>query len=783
MTIERFRQHSSHWGAFSACMRDGRLELKPFDQDPDPSPLLANIPAAIDHPARLKKPLVRRGWLQDGPGPDARRGSEGYVAMEWNEALDLAASELRRLGAGPDHGEGGPLPGAHVFGGSYGWSSAGRFHHAQSQVHRFLNTAFGGYVRSVDTYSTGAGSVILSLVWGNSSVLTRDHPYWSELRDDTELLISFGGLPLRNLAVSSGGNSQHVARSVIAAAAERGCEFVSISPLADDMADVANLTRLAPRPATDTALMLGMANRLHTTGRVDRAYLKRYTTGYDRFEAYLTGEEDGIAKTPEWAAAICGVPAEAIADLADRAAAKRTLISVTYSLQRSENGEQPVWMGLTLAAMLGQGGLPGAGFCYGFGSIGNIGKDKLAVPLPTLPQGRNGVDDFIPVARISELLLNPGKSYTYKGETRTYADIRLVYWAGGNPFHHHQDLSKLRAAFARPETIIMHDSVATASTRHADIVFPATITAEREDIGASGNDPFLFAMEPLVERRGDETSGPRDDYDIFCSLAERLGCAPAFSEGRDAVEWMREMYEPTRTALVERGMEAPDFDTFRQGGIVALPLREEEGIIRRFHRDPVAHPLPTPSGRIEIWSDVVAKAGLPGHPAWLPPREWLGADLAAKHPFQLVANQPARRLHSQLDFGDTSMSGKTAGREPARLNPQDAAGLGVADGDVIRLWNDRGSVLAAAEVSDAIAPGIVQLSTGAWYAPVELPGAGLTCVNGNPNAVTSDGGASSLSQGCAGQLALVSVEKWTGDVPPAVPHAAFATTDGLLRSR
>ncbi|MBO0906247.1 molybdopterin-dependent oxidoreductase [Jiella sonneratiae] len=775
--MTRFRQHSSHWGAFTARMRDGRLELKPFDRDPDPSPLLANLAAAIDHPARLRRPLVRRGWLDDGPGPDPRRGSDGYVEMDWDGALALTAAELRRLGAGPDLPQAGALPGAQVFGGSYGWASAGRFHHAQSQVHRFLNTVFGGYVGSVDTYSTGAGSVILSLVWGPSPVLTRDHPTWRELKDETELLIAFGGLPLRNLAISPGGNSEHAARSVLEAAARRGCQFVSISPLADDVADIGDPTRLAPRPATDTALMLGMAHRLHATGRVNRAYLDRYTTGYERFEAYLTGAADGVAKTPEWAASICGISAKDIAGLADRAASRRTLVTVSYALQRAENGEQPVWMALTLSAMLGQGHLPGAGFCYGLGSIGNIGKDKLDVPLPTFPQGRNRVADFIPVARISDLLLKPGEAYTYKGETRHYADIRLVYWAGGNPFHHHQDLAKLRAAFARPDTIVMHESVATASTRHADIVFPATITAEREDVGAAANEPFLFAMEPLVERPETAGCGPRDDYDLFCALADRLGCGPAFSEGRSAGEWLAAMYEPTRAALAARGLAAPDYEAFREGGVLALPLRDEEGAIRRFHRDPAANPLQTPSGRIELWSDVVAAAGLPGHPAWLPPREWLGAPQAARHPFQLVANQPANRLHSQLDFGATSMAGKTAGREPARLNPADAARLEIAAGDVIRLWNDRGGVLAAAAVSAAIAPGVVQLATGAWYAPVDLPGVGPTCVNGNPNAVTADIGASPLSQGCAGQLSLVSIEKWRGAVPPVVPHAAFAAAE------
>lgn len=761
----RFRQHSSHWGTFRARTTAGKLELDPFADDPEPSALLANLPASLTHPARLRRPLLRRGWLEDGPGPDHRRGKDSYVEVDWETALDLAAKELRRLGAGPDLPETGPLPGAQVFGGSYGWASAGRFHHAQSQLHRFLNCAFGGYVGSVNSYSSAAGEVILSLVWGSPLKLTRDHPYLEELATDTELLLAFGGLPLRNTAISPGGISQHVAGQALSAAADRGCRFVSISPLADDFADLPGLTRLAPRPGTDVALMLGMAHHLYSTGQVNRAYLDRYTRGYDRFLPYLTGASDGVAKTPDWAAAICEVPAEEIAALADLAAGRRTLINVTFSLQRAENGEQPVWMALTLAAMLGQGDLPGAGFCYGLGSIGNIGKPALTVPLPTLPQGRNRVGDFIPVARIAELLLHPGKAYTYRGETRRYADIRLVYWAGGNPFHHHQDLTRLSAAFARPDTIILHDSMGTASAAHADIIFPATITAEREDIGAGGNDPYLVAMEPLAAPYGEA----RDDHAILSDLAHRLGVAAPFTEGLDAAGWLRRLYAPTQQALAAQGLEAPEYDAFRQGMVLPLPLRPGAGEIRRFHLDPEGAPLATPSGRIEIHSEQVAAAGLPGHPVWQPPVEWLGAALARRHPFQLVANQPAGRLHSQLDFGATSMAAKQQGREVARLNPQDAARLGIAAGDTIRLWNDRGGVLAVAAPSAAVRPGVIQLATGSWYAPVDLPGLGPHCVNGNPNAVTSDIGASGLSQGSAGQLALVSVERLP-DAPPVVPH-------------
>lgn len=773
-----YRQHSSHWGAFRARIADGgSIEIQPFAQDPAPSALLGNIPVALSHPARLRRPLVRRGWLEDGPGPDPRRGHDSYVELDWDTALDLTARELRRLGAAPDLPAQGPLPGARVFGGSYGWASAGRFHHAQSQLHRFLNNAFGGYVGSVDTYSSAAGSVILSMVWGDAMKLNRDHPYLDELATDTELLIAFGGVPLRNTAVSGGGNSQHSTGQALRQAAARGAGFVSVSPIADDMTALPGMDWLPARPGTDTALMLGMAFHLEASGQVNHAWLRRHTTGYERFLPYLTGVSDGIPKTPDWAAEICGIAAGKIRDLADRAARSRTLINVTYSLQRAENGEQPVWMALTLAAMLGQGHLPGAGFCYGLGSIGNIGKLPLDVPLPTLPQGQNRVADFIPCARIAELLLKPGQSYTYKGEIRRYADIRLVYWAGGNPFHHHQDLARLAEAFARPDTIILHDSAGTSTAAHADIVLPTT-TLEREDIGAGGNDPFLVAMQPLAAAQGEA----RDDYAIFAALARRIGCAQGFTEGLDARAWLSRIYAPTREALAAKGQEAPDYDEFRKGLVLALPLKQSDGAIRRFYSDPEAWPLQTPSGRIEIYAPRVAAAGLPGHPAWLPPAEWLGAELAQNHPFQLVANQPAGRLHSQLDFGPASQVSKQDGREVARLNPQDAANLGIRAGDVIRIWNQRGAVLAAARPCPAIRPGVVQLATGAWYAPADLPGLGLTCLNGNPNAVTSDRGASALSQGCAGQLALVSITPLVGRAPAPVAHSNVLPRSGVAES-
>src|SRR5712671_533475 len=749
--------HSSHWGAFSVLARNGVIEIVPHPRDPAPSPLHGNNPAAVSQRARIAEPMIRRGWLERGPGADRQRGRDEFVPVEWPRTLDLVAAELRRVYAAY-----GPRA---VFGGSYGWASAGRFHDAPRQVHRFLNMA-GGYVRSVNSYSSGAATVILPHVIGPQGAVAGNNVSWDELVAHSAMVLAFGGMALKNNDVGGGGASEHIALTRLRAARGRGAEFYLIGPLRDDLPPEAEAAWHPIRPGTDVALMLGIAHTLVAEGLHDRALLDRCCVGYEIFEGYLLGRDDGQPKDADWASAICGMPADQIVGLARRAAGRRTLITCSQSLQRAEHGEQPVWMGVVLAAMLGQIGLPGGGFAYALGSTSNTGKRPLAVPLPTLPIERNSIADFIPVARIADMLLHSGEPFDFNGQRLTYPDIKLVYWAGGNPFHHHQDLGRLRDAFARPDTVIVHESAWTASARHADIVLPATITLEREDMGGSAGDPLLVAMHRAVSPYREA----RDDYDIFTGLAERLGIAEAFTEGRSARQWLEHIYEPTRSALAERGINAPDFAQFWEDGELALPAEPwDGGIVRAFRRDPAAMPLPTPSGKIEIASATIAGFGYadcPGHPAWLPSAEGAGSPAASRFPLHLIANQPATRLHSQLDFGATSLASKIDGREPVRIHPQDAAARGIADGDIVRLYNDRGACLAGTVLSDALRPGVVQLATGAWYDPedpaVETP----FCVHGNPNVLTRDAGTSRLAQGCTGQLSLVEIERFDGPLPP-----------------
>ena len=752
----------SHWGAFRVTVDDNRVVgVEGHPDDPAPSPLLANFVDGVRHPARVTRPAVRKGWLDGGPGPDRRRGADDFVEVEWAEALDLVAAELQRVRA--THGN------ESIYGGSYGWSSAGRFHHAQSQLHRFLN-GIGGYTASVNSYSLGASEVILPHIVGTAAEVLRRATTWKAILEHTELVVAFGGMNVKNAWVSPGGVTRHTLAPSLAEAARRGLTFELFSPLRSDLPDDVTATWQPIVPGTDVAVMLALAHVLVTEGLHDVEFLERYTVGADRVIDYVLGREDGVAKTPEWAEPITSIPAETVRALARRMAEQRTLVTVSWGLQRTQHGEQPVWMGIALAALLGQIGLPGGGFGHGYGSMADVGAPTVPYPLPLFEQGRNRVDTYIPVAQISHLLENPGGTLDYDGRSLRLPDIRLVYWAGGNPFHHHQDLNRLRRACARPDTIVVHEPYWTATARHADLVLPTTVTLERDDVGCGRNDGYIIAMPRALDPVGEA----RDDYEAFAELSKRLGTWDEFTEGRTAIEWVEHIYERFRSRVAERGVTVPAFDEFWTIGEARLPSSSDDHtMLDRFRDDPDGRKVPTPSGRIELFSTTVDAFGYddcPAHPVWLEPVEWLGSERATQFPLHLIANQPTPRLHGQLDAANHSQASKVAGREPIRINPIDAGARGIGDGDVVRVFNDRGACLAGAVVTDEVRPSVVNLSTGAWFDPIDPSADTTTCAHGNPNVLTTDRGTSRLAQGSTGQHTLVEIERFEGDPPPVKAH-------------
>ena len=754
---------SSHWGNYLAEVAcDELVAIHPYASDPDPTPISQSLLNARDGNVRIPQPMVRQGYLeQRHNGDGARRGVEPFVPVSWDTAQDLAAEALQRVRQ--------TFGNAAIYGGSYGWASAGRFHHATSQVHRFLNT-IGGYTRSINSYSVAAAEVIMPHVLGMDFFeLMLQAPTVEDVAKHTRLVVCFGGIAMKNTQIMAGGLGAHTARDQLRDLKQAGVRFTNVSPVKDDMADYLDAQWWPCRPNSDVAVMLGMAHTLVANNLHDRQFLDSCCTGFERFVPYLMGAEDGIVKDARWAAQQAGIDAESIEATAGQMAAERCLIGISWSLQRSEFGEQSYWMATLLSALLGYVGLPGGGVAYGYGSVHNIGFAGRRLPnyrTAALPQGKNAVKTFIPVARIADMLLHPGSNYEYNGETRTFPEVRLIYWAGGNPFHHHQDLNRLRRAWARPETVIVNEPFWTATARHADIVFPSTTPLERNDVSLSAIDCHLAPMPRAVSPFGQA----RNDYDIFIGLAQRLGVATEFTGGRDEMEWVQHLYNETRDAAARANVSLPEFDRFWRGRQLTVYEQTPDRVfaLEKFRADPQAHPLDTPSGKIELYSETIAGFGYDdcaGHPRWYDRQEWLGSERAQRYPLHLISNQPKTRLHSQYDHGVTSRNAKIKGRAPARMNPRDAASRNIRDGDVIRLHNERGACLAGVILTENLRPGVIELETGAWYDPQHPADPMSLEVHGNPNVLTRDTGTSKLAQGPSAHSCLVEVEKFTGELP------------------
>ncbi|QPM89711.1 molybdopterin-dependent oxidoreductase [Pseudooceanicola algae] len=735
-----------HWGAFRAEVRGGRLiRATPLGgADPD---MVGAWPELVHSPRRIDRPHVRRGWLENGPGASDDRGRDEMIPLGWDEALDLAAGEVARVQ--DNHG-----PTA-ILGGSYGWSSAGRLHHARSNLRRFL-AASGGFTDQVGNYSWGAAAALLPHVLGSVASVSHAATSWDSIAAHADHVVAFGGLNPKNWRVTSGGAVDHPLPDMVARAAARGCSFTVVSPLAQDVPAGLEATLIQPRPGSDTAIILALAHEALTSGRADTGFLDRYTVGHDRLAAYLTGQADGQPKTLDWAAAIADVPASDLRALWQRIRAGRVMLTASWSLQRGQHGEQTYWALIALAAMLGQIGLPGGGFSFGYGSMGSVGANARRGYVPAFPGLANrGMQ--IPAAAFADALLHPGETLAFDGRDITLPDLRMIYWAGGNPFHHAQDLGKVEAAWARAETVIVHDPWWTSTAQRADIVFPATTTAERADIGGTSRDRHVVYMAPLLPPQGQA----RNDRDILTALADRLGCRAAFDEGLDETGWLRRLWSQSIAKGQAEGIEVPDFEELKRMGIWDVPApTEPEVLLGDFRADPMAHMLPTPSGRIELFSKRIAGFAYedqPGHPVFHAPDEWLGS--AESDQFHLVTNQPEKQLHSQLWQTSAGMSG---GPAPVRIHPGDAARQGLADGQVVRLHNDRGECRATLCLDAGLRRGVLVMPTGAWFQRDSSRDGSASShkaleLNGNPNVLTSDRRTSRLGQACAALSALVRI--------------------------
>ena len=745
----------SHWGAFSAEVQGGKMVgVKAFAGDQFPSAMIQAMPDLLYSPTRIQAPMIREGFYKNRSKSDrSGRGREPFVRVSWKEATSIVAEELDRVRK--QHGNHA------IYAGSYGWQSAGRFHAAVAAMQRLMGL-LGGFVWYVNTYSAPVLPVITPHVLGDARPASSA---WPTILKNSKLVVFMGYNPLINDEIASGGDGNHFDLYWLKQLKESGIPVVSVNPINEDTDEYLNTERIVIRPNTDTAFMLGLAQVIYSEGLHNQAFLDKYTVGFAKFADYLTGKSDGTAKTPEWAAPITGIDATVIRTLARRMAKTRTALMGGFSLQRAQHGEQPVWMMITLSAMLGQFGLPGGGAQINFPP--GLGVPAGAGPaIAGLPAGTNPVKDFVPINMWTDLLLNPGKTIDYDGRKITYPDIQLVYWAGGNPFHHAHDINRVVAAWQKPEVTIVNEYNWTATAKHADIVLPATTTLERNDITGSGK--YILAMHQVVPPAFEA----RNDFDIFADIADHFGLRQKYTDGKDEMGWLQQLYATAQKQGKARGVDMPSFDDFWARGFVEFPdAKGAEDVVAYadFIADPLNNALGTPSGKIEIYSERIASFhydDCPPHPTWLPPSEWLGASLAKQYPLHMITGHPKYRLHSQLNNTFLRNFYEVEGREPIWINPQDARARGIAAGDIVRVFNRRGQSLAGAVLTDRVMQGVVKFHEGGWYDPQHPGQHGTLDKHGSVNVLTTDQGDSKLSQGNQSNTCLVQIEKYKEPAPP-----------------
>ena len=417
-----------HWGVMDATVKGGRwTAVAPWSGDKYPSKQIQGVMDSVYSPSRIKYPMVRRAFLEQGPGADvASRGSGDFVRVTWDQALDLVVKELKRV-----EEKYGP---AGTFAGSYGWKSSGKLHNCQSLLRRMMNLK-GNFVNSTGDYSTGASQIVMPHVMGTLEVYEQQTS-WEVVNKETETLVFWGADPIKTNQIGW-TVPDHNCYGLMEGYKKTGKKVICIDPIKTATADYFGAEWVPIRPQTDVPLMLGMAHTLYAEKLHDEEFLSEYTVGFDKFLPYLTGEKDGTAKTAEWAAKICGVPAAQIKDLARLFAKSRTMLASGWSVQRQHHGEQAHWMLVTLASMLGQIGLPGGGFGLSYHYAGGGTPSSPTPVVPGITDGGKAVEGAawltqagaatIPVARVVDMLENPGGEFNFNGKTEKYPDVKMAY--------------------------------------------------------------------------------------------------------------------------------------------------------------------------------------------------------------------------------------------------------------------------------------------------------------------------------------------------------------------
>ncbi|MET4695416.1 DMSO/selenate family reductase complex A subunit [Endozoicomonas lisbonensis] len=662
----------------------------------------------VYNPDRLKYPMKRVG----------QRGEGHFERISWEEAFDTIADNLKRIRK--DYGNEAIY--INYATGTLGGTISKSWPPGSSPIARLMN-CWGGYLNHYGTYSTAQIAIGMPYVYGSNM-----NNCSSDLVN-SKLIINFGNNPAETRMSGAGVVYQ------MAEAKERGnMRMITFDPRKTDSTLSDNDEWVPIRPGTDAALVAGMAWVMIRENLVDTDFLTRYTVGYDEdslpagapkgssWKSYILGQgADGIEKTPEWAARITSVPARTIIRIArEIALTKPCNIQQGWGLQRTANGEQAARSIAMLAVMTGNVGISGGGT--------GARESSYAMPFAAFPTLTNPVSTSIPMFLWTDAITRyhemTDKTDGIRGAEKLNQPIKFIWnYAGNCIINQHSDINRTHDILqddSQCEMIVVIENHMTSSARYADILLPDLTAAEQPDFspaGSSGNMGYVIftdtAVSPLFECRS--------VYDMCSEVAKRLGVEEAFTEGRDQEAWLRHIYAQAQ----QNNPDLPEFDAFRQMGIVKQKNPGKPNIAyESFRKDPEASPLGTPSGKIEIYSERLADIAatwtlneddiITPLPEYAPSWEGHESELTSKFPLQLFGFHYKSRVHST--YGNVALV-DDACRQELWVNPIDAEKRGIKDGDMLKVWNDRGELRIPARVTERILPGVIAMGQGAWYKP------------------------------------------------------------------
>ena len=663
----------------------------------------------IYHQDRLLYPMKRTG----------ERGEGQWEQISWDEAMETIITRLTRI--------------KDVYGNSaifYGGGGHMGALHTAGSLAKALNM-FGGYTASYGNISSEGAVWAVMATYGDVMV---GHSRPDML--NSKLIIMWGWDPVR--MVSGTDTITNLIK-----AKEQGIPIISIDPRYHDSAQTLATEWIPIIPGTDAAMMVAMAYVMIQEDLQDQAFLDKYTVGFEKFRDYVMGNEDGIAKTPEWASGICGVPAAKITELARRyATTKPACLMDCQGPARAAYGEQYNRCAITLTAMTGNIGKPGGSACGGLMGIpyGHMFR-SAGVPGVKNPveAGGSSVRGTLDLNLRLERRIHVNRWWDafLKGKAGGYpADIKAAWFAGGNPLNQHGNANKGVQALKSLEFFVVQDIFITPTARYADIVLPVKTFAEKNDLTRPWpSGPYLCFANQAIDPLGECKS----DWEIGNLFAEKLGYENFNDKTED--EWLR-AFVATNPEYKEH---IKDYDEFKEKSIHRIDLPEPYIAFKKQIDDIENNPFATPSGKIEIFSQRLAdldNASTPPVPMYIAEgREDRHHPLAAKYPLQMLSPHPRVRVHSTLQNVDWL---DEVDPHVMWINPVDAAARRIRDGDPVFVYNDRGRIAIKAWVTRRIIPGVVCIYEGKWFEPdaegIDRGG----CVNTLTDDTYSPGGAAAL---------------------------------------